>query len=51
MEEKLNEMSSALNKAISEKKKYEADALAASDELNEAKYELKNVEEKVKTKN
>ena len=48
MEEKLNEMQAAYNKAITEKKKFEADAIAASDELHEAKYELKNAEEKVK---
>ena len=47
LEEKYTESQSALSRAISERKKFEADAVAASDELHEAKFELKNAEEKV----
>lgn len=44
-------MQAAYNKVLTEKKKFEADAIAATDELYEAKYELKNAEEKVKNLN
>lgn len=47
LEDKLNELQTAYNKAVAERKKFEADAVAASDELHEAKFELKATEEKV----
>jgi hypothetical protein len=47
LEEKLNEVQASLNRAIAEKKKFEADAVAASDELQEVKYELRTADEKV----
>lgn len=51
LEEKLNDLQSALNRALAERKKFEADAISASDEVQEIKIELKNCEEKVKQLN
>jgi len=47
LEERLNDLQSALNRALAERKKFEADAISASDEVQEIKIELKNCEEKV----
>jgi hypothetical protein len=40
-------MQTTYNKSITEKKKFEADAISASDELHETKFELKNADDKV----
>ena len=48
LEEKLTEAQSSCNRAHAERKKFEADAIAASDELHEVKFELKGAEEKVR---
>jgi len=47
LEEKLNELQTTYNKSITERKKFEADAISASDELHETKFELKNADDKV----
>jgi myosin heavy chain 1/2/3/4/8/13/7B/15 len=51
LEEKLNEVQASLNRAIAEKKKFEADAATASDELQEVKYELRTADEKIRNLN
>lgn len=47
LEEKYSELQAACNRAIAERKKFESDAISASDELHEFKFELKSAEEKV----
>ncbi|CAF0735017.1 unnamed protein product [Brachionus calyciflorus] len=51
IEDKLNETQAACNRAIAEKKKYESDAISASDELHEIKYELRASDEKIRNLN
>ena len=51
LEDKLSEAQNAMNKAIAERKKLEADAAQASDELQELKYEVKTAEEKARQYN
>lgn len=48
LEDKLNQVQSACNRALAERKKFEADAITASDELHEVKFELRSADEKVK---
>lgn len=48
MEEKLAESLNATNKAIAERKKLETDAVQSADEIQELKYEIKLLEEKVR---
>jgi septal ring factor EnvC (AmiA/AmiB activator) len=50
LEEKLNEIQATLNRTLNERKKFEADALSASDEIQELKTELKAYDDKVITK-
>jgi hypothetical protein len=47
LEEKLNEIQATLNRTLNERKKFEADALSASDEIQELKTELKAYDDKV----
>jgi septal ring factor EnvC (AmiA/AmiB activator) len=47
LEEKFNELQNVFNRTLAERKKFEADAIAASDELQEVKFELKNSDDKV----
>lgn len=47
LEDKLNQVQSACNRALAERKKFETDAISASDELHEVKFELKNADERV----
>lgn len=50
LEDKLNQVQSACNRALAERKKFETDAITASDELHEVKFELRNADEKVPTR-
>ena len=47
----MNELQAALNRAIAERKKFEADAISASDEVHEMKAELKCYDDKVRSLN
>jgi chromosome segregation ATPase len=47
LEDKLNQVQSACNRALAERKKFETDAITASDELHEVKFELRGADEKV----
>lgn len=51
LEEKVNDLQAALNRALSERKKFEADAVLASDEVYEMKAELKCYDDKVRSLN
>ena len=51
MEEKMVEVQASLNRALGERKKLESDAMSVSDELHEAKFELKSVDEKLRALN
>ena len=50
LEERFNEQQTVMNKALNDKKKYESDSFVISEELNEARFELKNLEDRVKNK-
>ena len=47
LEEKVNDLQASLNRVIGERKKFEADAISASDEVHELKAELKIYDDKV----
>lgn len=51
LEEKLNDMQASMNRGLVERKKFEADAIAASDEAQELKGELKAYDDKVRMLN
>lgn len=40
-----------MNRALAERKKFETDAITASDELHEVKFELRNADEKIRNLN
>ena len=51
LEEKLNDIQATLNRTQNERKKFEADALSLSDEVQELKAELKIYDDKVRSLN
>ncbi len=48
LEQRLTDQSNQLSKAIADRKKYESDLMAASEELQECRFELKSAEDRLR---
>lgn len=51
LEERANDQQNQLNRAIADRKKFESEMIATAEELQEARYELKNFEERIRNGN